>query len=199
MTNEVVPRRLNAEDIDRVLRDHRPAYVRANLGPALAAHESSADVVQSVCHDLLVEHRELEYCGDAALRAWLFRAVLRKIWQHDRHRRAKKRAAPPPPPNAAHEDQAQVLLGGYAHLATPSREVLTREHLTMLEQALADLSKDDRELIALRKIEGLPHAEIAALTGKSVAACKQGLRRALVRLAAKLERLGVGDALAGDD
>jgi RNA polymerase sigma factor (sigma-70 family) len=192
MNDHARPPRLAPADIDRLVDENLPAlraYVRARLGPGLAAHESASDVVQSVCRELVAEHRDLDYRGDAAFRGWLFSAALHKIWQHDRHRRAKKRAGPEPKPGTTSEGEARSLLDGYAHLVTPSREVSAREQVSTVEQALAALTDSDRELIALAKIANLPHAEIAARTGRSEEACRQALRRALVRLAAKLDEL----------
>lgn len=201
MTHADPPRRLDEAEFERLLGDSLPAlraYVRARLGPMLAAHESASDVVQSVCRELLVERHDLEYRGEAAFRGWLFSAALHKVWQRDRYWRAEKRAEKGPQKghdghgqtDATSEEQAHDLLQGYAHLMTPSRETSAREQVSKLEQALAALSDGDRELIALVKIAGLPHAEVAARTGKSEEACRQGLRRALVRLAAVLDAAG---------
>ena len=65
--NDPDPRPLEAHDLERLLTEHLPAlraYVRARLGPKLAAHESASDVVQSVCRELLQEQGNLDYRGD---------------------------------------------------------------------------------------------------------------------------------------
>jgi len=179
---------LDPATLERVLQEQLPAlraYVRARLGPALAARESASDVVQSVCRELLVERGNVEYRGDAAFRGWLFTAALHKIWQRGRYWSAGKRDAGEEPEPG--EDDAHGLLGAYANLVTPSREVSAKEQVGRLERALGQLPDADREIIALAKIAGLPHAEIAARTGKSEEACRQALRRALVKLAARLD------------
>lgn len=179
------PGPLGADDLERALHEHLPAlraYVRARLGPALSAHESASDLVQSVCRELLADQDHIQYRGDAAFRGWLFTTALRKICQRDRYWRADKRAG-----QRISEERAQTLLTGYADLITPSRELSAREQVDELERALAALPDADREIIALAKIAGLPHAEIAARTGRTEEASRQALRRALVRLAAQLD------------
>ncbi len=57
-----------------------------------------------------------------------------------------------------------------------------------IEAAFDRIAPPDREVIALARIAGLPHAEIAQQLGKSEAAVRTMLKRALVRLAAALDR-----------
>jgi RNA polymerase sigma-70 factor (ECF subfamily) len=60
-----------------------------------------------------------------------------------------------------------------------------------LEQALAELSPRDRELIALRFGGDLTGAEIAALTGLSLSNVQQILSRSLRRMRSRLDRVPV--------
>lgn len=61
-----------------------------------------------------------------------------------------------------------------------------------LEQALAELGPREREVIALRFEGDLTGAEIAALTGLSLANVQQILSRSLRRMRSRLDRLPVG-------
>lgn len=63
-----------------------------------------------------------------------------------------------------------------------NRDAETRERVETLRPYLQALPKEQRELILLRLWDGLSHAEIAAVTGKSEAACKMGYSRAIARL-----------------
>ncbi|HEV3232453.1 MAG TPA: sigma-70 family RNA polymerase sigma factor [Candidatus Dormibacteraeota bacterium] len=56
-----------------------------------------------------------------------------------------------------------------------------------LAAALAHLSREERDLVALRAA-GLSHAEIGALTGRSEAAAKMAWHRAATRLRPHLDR-----------
>ncbi len=192
MSDEPTPGPLDDATLAKLLEASLPAlraYVRTRVGPALMAQESTSDIVQSVCRELLVDRAEFEFRNEAAFRGWLFTAALHKIHQHDRYWQADRRAAAREVPADAADGE---LVAGYAHLFTPSRAVAANEEIGRLEAALAQLSDADRELIALARIAGLPHSEIAAHTGRSEEACRQGLRRALVRLAALLEPGGQG-------
>ena len=178
-------RALSPADLERLLGEQLPAlraYVRLRIGPVLGAHESSADIVQSVCRELVEAGSQFQFVGDAAFRGWLFSAALNKLRQRDRYWHADKRDVARSVPDGDAE-----LLHSCAHLLTPSREVSVREQVARLERAFAELSEGDRELVALARIAGLPHAAIAKQVGRSEEACRQGLRRALVRLAALLD------------
>jgi RNA polymerase sigma factor (sigma-70 family) len=66
-----------------------------------------------------------------------------------------------------------------------------REGAEKLEDAFDELSEEHREIITLSRIVGLSHGEIAAQLGKSEVACRQLLRRALVKLSLALHRRGI--------
>jgi RNA polymerase sigma factor (sigma-70 family) len=178
-------------ELDSILERNLPAvraYVRVRLGAKVGAHESTSDVVQSVCRELLEQRGDFRFQGEAALRGWLFTAALNKIQQRHRYWGAKKRdAAREAHKPGSDSDEDRSVLDVYAHLATPSREVAAREQLERFDRALAQLDERDREIVALAKIAGLPHAEIARLTNRSEEACRTALRRALIRLAELLD------------
>ena len=55
--------------IDHLLERHLPAlraFVRLRAGPTVARNESSSDVVQSVCREILMGAGRFEYQGEAA-------------------------------------------------------------------------------------------------------------------------------------
>jgi RNA polymerase sigma factor (sigma-70 family) len=180
------PNATNEVWVARLLEEHLPAlraFVRLRMGPAVAARESSADVVQSVCRELLASRDRFEFRGDAALHAWLYTAALRKIMQKSRRHRSPVRDVV----REAPIDPDTGLLSCYASCITPSRDASAKEQLERFERAFARLSDADREVITLSKIVRLPHAEVARQMGRSVESSRTALRRALVRLAAHLE------------
>ena len=63
-----------------------------------------------------------------------------------------------------------------------ARDVEARERIEKLRPYLQALPKDQRELVFLRLWDGLSYAEIAALTGRSEAACKMAFSRTVARL-----------------
>ncbi len=168
------------------------AFVHARLGPHLRQQESSLDVVQSVCRQLLAAQPRFEFRGEDRFRAWLFTTALNKM--RERHRRA-------------HSDKRDVArqcdgeqLDSFAALApmlTPSQDAVGRETGRALAAALGELSEEHREVITLARIVALPHAVIAEIMSRTEAATRQLLARAMVQLARALHRHGVdaGSAL----
>ncbi len=76
-------------------------------------------------------------------------------------------------------------------LGTPSAAAIAHENAAVLERAFDRLDDDDRQVIALCRIAGLPREEVARVLRKSPGAVRTHLRRALVRFAGELEQLGV--------
>lgn len=164
-------------------------FVRLRLGPGLQARESSMDVVQSVCRQVLSARAVSDFRGEERFRAWLFTCALNKI--REKHRfhgyamrdlgREEHRSRP---------DDVTAL----AHLLTPSQEAVGNETAAALEAALAALSDEHREVITLARIVRLPHAVIAEVMGRSEEAVRQLLARALLRLGRELSARGVSPA-----
>jgi RNA polymerase sigma-70 factor (ECF subfamily) len=162
------------------------AYVRLRVSPVLRARESSMDVVQSVCHELLTAAPRFSFRGEERFRAWLFTAALNKIREKRRHHRYGKRdlaREARTPPDAAMW-QAMTLL-------TPSLHAMGNEAALAVQQALASLSEEHREVITLARVMKLPHAVIAETMGRTEEAVRQLLLRALLKLAHELRKHGV--------
>ena len=159
------------------------AFVRLRAGP-LRRQESSSDLVQSTCREVLAHAGRFRFPSEAAFKRWLFTTALRKI--ADRHRRllAQKRSVRRQAP-LADTTEADVL-ACYQSFCTPSQQAIAREELARIETAFDALQDDQREVITLAKVIGLSRAEIAAQMGRSEGAVRVLLHRALVRLAAVL-------------
>lgn len=76
-----------------------------------------------------------------------------------------------------------------AALPSPEVEAVDRDLLRRLQAALADLPEAQRRVLALKRVEGLSHAEIARRTGMSPAAIEKTLARGLRRLRELLDGL----------
>lgn len=63
-----------------------------------------------------------------------------------------------------------------------ARDTETRERLRQVEDALTVLPRAQREVAIMRLWDELSYAEIAAITGKSEAACKMSFSRAMALL-----------------
>lgn len=160
------------------------AFVRLRLAPGLRARESSMDVVQSICGELLAHGSRFEFRGEERFRAWLFTAALNKIREKVRFHRYGKR-------DVAREEQRNdpdVLAAGYL---TPSRNAIGKETAAALEASLDALSEQHREVITMARVVKLPHSVIAEILGRSEGAARQLLARALVQLSQELRHRGV--------
>jgi RNA polymerase sigma-70 factor (ECF subfamily) len=175
--------------LDQLLERYLPqlhAFVRVRLGQQLRAHESSQDVVQSVCRNLLEARERFDFRGEDRFRAWLFTAALNKV--RERHRRL-------------HSDKRDVareqpvldpdVTTAMAHLVTPSQEAIGNETAAVVQAAIGSLSEEHREVITLSRLVGLPHGVIAEVMERSEAAARQLLARAMLALTRELRRRGV--------
>jgi RNA polymerase sigma-70 factor (ECF subfamily) len=174
--------------IERLIEHHMPrlhAYVRLRLGAAVRAREASIDVVQSVCRELLAATPKFQFRGEARFRDWLFTAALNKIRDKQRfHGRSKRDAA-----RERAVDDADLARA--ASFLTPSVDAIGKETAVAFAEAMAELSDEHREVITLARVVQLPHAVIAESMGRTEAAVRQLLVRALLELSRQLKRRGV--------
>jgi RNA polymerase sigma factor (sigma-70 family) len=178
--------------IEDLLERHLPslrAYVRRNLDAGLADRESTSDLVQSVCREVLQSRGRFEFRGDAAFQRWLLQVALHKLMDRRRFWRARKREGLKVEGQPGSLSWSQDELGRLAvALGSPSAEVMLREDLQRLEGALEQLSEFDREVIRLVRLQGLSHAEFAARMGCTEPQSRKRLFEALARLSLLLRR-----------
>jgi RNA polymerase sigma-70 factor, ECF subfamily len=185
--------------VQQLLQRHMPglrAYVRLRAGATLRKHESSSDLVQSVCRDVLENMGRFRYPGEAAFRAWLYATALRKIADRAEYWKAAKRdpvrevrldgrggstSAP------SSQDDARLIDVYRASFFSPSQAAMGREALARIESAFEKLPEDYREVIVLSRVVGLSRAEIAERMGRTEASVRNLVSRALAELAEHLE------------
>lgn len=173
----------DATAAEALLQSYLPrlrAFVRSRLSSDLRVRESDSDVVQSVCRELLQHKDGFRYRGETEFRGWLFTAAANKVREKYRFHHQRRRDAGREHPAAT---DAPVPAGTWA---SPSHDAIAHERLAILEAALDGLSDSDREVVTLARLAGLPTAQVAARVGKTEAAVRQQLGRALVRLGAVL-------------
>jgi RNA polymerase sigma-70 factor (ECF subfamily) len=179
--------------VDALLARYLPelrAFVRLRAGPLIRAHESSSDLVQSTCREVLEHMDRFRFPSESAFRHWLFTTALRKISNRRDYWTAGKRAAPRPadgrPADGSLADEAVVQ--AYASFSTPSRHAIAREEMERIEAAFEQLSDEHREVITLARVAGLSRKEIAEQMGRSEVAVRALLHRALGQLSDLLVR-----------
>ena len=186
--SRVLLERLAAGDGDAVeilLQQHLPglrAFLRMKAGAQLLALESTSDLAQSVCRDVLQHLDRFQYHGEGAFRKWLFTTALRKIADRYEYYRAAKRDVR----REASTDGDDAILEACRGFYTPSRHAAAREELARLQAVLHELDEEKREVIVLSRIVGLSHAEIAAELGKNEATVRKMLSRALAEVADRM-------------
>jgi len=183
----------DAAAVEELLTRYLPglnAFVRLRAGPLLRARESSSDLVQSVCREVLAHVDRFQYRSEGLFKQWLFTTAARKIADRCDHVQAQRR-------DVCREvalDAASAVsaAGSFADacrsLVTPSRELIGREELVATERALLDLDDDHREVILLARVVGLSAREIGEQMNRSESAVRSLLHRALAELSARVER-----------
>ncbi len=163
------------------------AYVRLHMGPALRAHESTEDVAQSVCREVIEDVREgFEYRGKGAFLRWLFSCALNKI--RDRHRYRNRDC------RDARREQHVFDGEAAACVLSPSRHAMGREDLERLNRAFTELRPEEQEVIFLTRFVGLDHKELGDELGIQGDAARMRIGRAMSRLVTLFDRQGTGHA-----
>ncbi|MEM9380572.1 MAG: sigma-70 family RNA polymerase sigma factor [Planctomycetota bacterium] len=174
---------------ERLLDHHRHelhAFVRLRFGTLLKNQESSADLVQSVCREVLENADRFQHPEGHGFRRWLFTTALRKIKNRQTYYLAAKRdVLRRTDGTTGRSDEA--LIEHYRTFSTPSQAASTREEIARIEDAFEHLSEGQREVLTLAYLANLSRREIAEQIGKSEGAVRVTLHRALAKLSAYLE------------
>lgn len=138
--------------------------------------DDARDVAQDTL--LTMARTVRDFRGDASLSTWLY-TVARSFCIKKRRRSKGAPAYHEPLDRATRERTGEPS-------ATPEQMLLDRETRENVAAALDQLEPAAREIVVLRDLEGLTAAEVAAVTGLSVAAVKSRLHRARAVLRERL-------------
>lgn len=159
-------RRGDPAGIEAVYRRYAPAvlqWFRARVGDLPLAEDLTGDAFVAVIGALP------RYAGGPeSFAGWLFTLVRRDFVDHVR--RSQRR------PETLHDDPGTL---SREHHPDTADEVLRRDDQATLRAALAQLSPDQQEVLALRVVAGLTAQEVAELTGRSVGGVKALQHRGL--------------------
>ena len=136
--------------------------------------EDAEDVLQE---SLLAAARGLpRFRGASSIGTWLY-TIARSFCIK------KRRKSVFAPPEVSLDTEASAAASGVADSSRRPDEALEASRLeAALEREIARLDRPYREVLLLRDVEGLSSAEVARVTGLSVAAVKTRLHRARARL-----------------
>ncbi|MCY2959494.1 MAG: sigma-70 family RNA polymerase sigma factor [Planctomycetota bacterium] len=171
-------------------QDALRAYVRLRLGRHLRSREESLDLAQSVVREALEDLPRFEFRGEGGFRRWLLMRAENKIKDRGRFwNRARRdpRLEVALSGSATDDAEDRAVAAALQNLATPSREAAGREELARLERAFAELSEEQRRVILLSRVAGMPHEDVARAMGRTVLATRSLLSRAVARLALLME------------
>jgi len=166
---------------DQLVRRHQASVHRFALA-ATRTPEQAEDVLQET---FLAAFRSAgTYRGQAAVKSWLLAIARNKV-----NRLGRPRAGQP---ESFEPLDALGQRAGWGADEDPEAAAMDGERRTLLARALDRLRPEDREVIVLRDLEGLPGDEVAAMLGAGLAAVKSRLHRARLRFAAALREGGGG-------
>jgi RNA polymerase sigma-70 factor (ECF subfamily) len=172
-----------------LLERHRSRLRRLialRLDPRLAARLDASDVIQEALAE--ADRRLDRYLQERPLPfyPWLRQLVQDRVADlYRRHVRAARRSVtreqegPWGLPDASSQALAECIL---ARDLSPSEDLRREEARGRVQTALGRLSEGEREVLALRYLEQLPAAEVAAVLRISEEAAKKRALRALQRL-----------------
>ena len=177
----------DAGSVDELLVRYLPrlrAFIRSQVDAKLRLKESVSDMVQSTCREVVEAGPDFEWQGEARFRGWLFTTALNKIRGRLRHYGAKKRVH-----GEAESGAIEAMVDPHALANSPSRVAAGHELNATMEGAMDALAEDYREVIALSRLAGLPHSEVARVMNRTEGAVRTLLSRALCALVAEVDRL----------
>ncbi len=158
-------------------------YVRARLGPTLAARVEPLDVLQETYAEALRSLDRFEEAGAGSFARWLCRIAEHRLLDLAKRERAVKRDRRALPASRLLERARASRTGPLTAAARIERD----EHLA---QALEELEEEERAAILARHFQGRTLEETARDLGRSVSALRRLLGRAMARLG---RSLGEGD------
>ncbi len=146
-------------------------YIRYRVDSTVLAEDLTAEVFLRMVRNLpAYEEKGIPF------RAWLYRIAANLLIDHYR-RQDKKRIT--------------TLSEDYQSDDTdPVNRLAEQEKFLRLRQALRALPPDYQDLLVLRFVEDMPHAEIAKIMNKTAMALRTMQHRALKALALEFEKMG---------
>ena len=173
------------EATNRLLDRHRPylhRLIEVRLDPRMRARVDPSDVVQEA--QLEASRRLEDYVKQPALpfRLWLRQIAYDRMLMLRRHhvraaRRTVERDLPLPDRSSLALAQ-QLLAAG----SGPSQQLIKREFVRRVREAVNQLPEGDREVLVLRNLEGLSNQEAAHVLQIDPATASRRYGRAVIQL-----------------
>ena len=164
-----------AQEFASVVATHRPQIFRF-----LLASTRDLDLAETLTQECFLKaHRHWSsFRGESSALTWLMRIAINLEKDHWRNRRLQFWRLTRT--NAVDADEASEWLP--AGESSPEQQLLAREQVKHVWQAMEGLSERQRTVFVLRYVEEMEIAEIGRVTGLSEGTVKAHLSRALGRV-----------------
>jgi RNA polymerase sigma-70 factor (ECF subfamily) len=183
-----------AEARDRLLHRHRcylHRLIDLRLDPQVQGRVDPSDVVQEAQLEALRRLDDYLKQPPMPFRLWLRQiAYDRLLMLRRQHVEAARRAVGrevPLPDRSSLELARQLLASG----STPSQQLIQREFVRRVREAVGRLPDGEREILVLRNLEGLSNREAAQVLQIDPASASRRYGRAVIRLRAILIQSGL--------
>jgi RNA polymerase sigma-70 factor (ECF subfamily) len=167
------------DDIDAVIRQYKPKVFRF-----VAFSVSDRDAADSITQDCFLKAHLTrdQFRGDCSVSTWLIRIAFNLIRDHTKSQKFRfwRKAA------ATAIDAQDVSRHLASGASSAEAQLIARERVEMIHEALKKLSAKQRSVFVTRFVEEMDLADIAEATGMSVPTVKTHLYRAVGAIRARL-------------
>lgn len=187
----------DASAVDDLLagqRDAIRAFVAIRLDPAIKHRVDPSDVAQEVLAEASDRLEDYLKRRPMPFHVWIRKVAYERAIKVHRFHRAERRDVEREVHSLDHSSYV-LIQSIVANEPTPSEDVQAREFADRVTLAVSALDDEDREILALRQVDNLPHREIAMMLDISEVNARQRYGRALIRLQ---EELRNRDVIGGD-
>lgn len=171
----------NNEDFADAVGDHRPRIFRFLL--ASSRDIETAEVLTQECF-LRAYRNWSSFRGESSVATWLTRIAMnlqRDYWRNRRLQFWRETLK-----NSVDQDDVRDWLR--ADLRSPEEQLLLREQVGHVWNAVGRLTEKQRTLFLMRFVDDLPYQEIARATGLHEGTVKAHVSRALQKVRLELKR-----------
>jgi RNA polymerase sigma-70 factor (ECF subfamily) len=130
-----------------------------------------------------------DYEGDRPFENWIFRIVTRLFLDLLRNRRRRVKAVSYDTPLVSSGGEDNLYFDMADDKPSPEEEVLGDAFSEDLQRALDSLTAEQRLLVTLADVEGMPYKDIADLLGKPVGTIRSRLHRTHKLIRSRLEQI----------
>ncbi len=180
--------------VERVQRGDKHAFdllvakYQRKLGRLISRFVRNASEAEDVTQEAFVKaYRALPgFRGDSAFYTWLYRIGINTA---KNYLLANKRQPAANTPFDTEEAETFEEAGFLHEVSTPENELMSKQVVNTVQQALQQLPEDLRSALTLREIEGLSYEEIANVMNCPVGTVRSRIFRAREAVAEKLRPL----------